>query len=82
MPKVILTERQRAGNNLSRNIRIRGAQLGCYTFRDLGKRTGIDSSTFCKNDKHPERWTLRSLFMIAQGLGVPIEWLFGDHSKV
>ncbi|MCM1164897.1 MAG: hypothetical protein NC299_01310 [Lachnospiraceae bacterium] len=82
MPRLILSERQRAGKNLTRNIRIRGAQLGCYTFKDIAKRTGIDKSTFSKNADHPEHWTLKSLFLIAQGLGVPIEWLFGEHTEV
>lgn len=82
MPRLKLSERERAGQNLVNNIRSRGAALKCYTFVDLERLTGIDSTTFCRNQKHPESWTLGNLFIIAQAMKVPIEWLFMDHTEV
>lgn len=85
MPKVTAitpTERQRVSRNLVTNIRARGAQLGAYNFTGLEKLTGVDSTTFCRNEKHPECWTLKTLFTVANGLKVPFEWLFADHSEI
>lgn len=85
MPKVTCikpNERQIVSSNIAINIRARGAQLGAYDFVGLERLTGVDASTFCRNQKHPEHWTLKTLFAVASGLKVPIEWLFVDHSEI
>ncbi len=81
MPKLKPTPIKATAEMVERNIRARGAFLGCHTDRDFEAKTGISKGTFCNRRADPRGWKLDQLIVIAMALKVPLSYLMTDHSE-